>query len=601
MLLVIPLFAVSAEAHPQAGENRRPRPELSSALNELFARADTSVDDWESEAIGEEISNRAQELADAWTADSESEAEWLADITSDWVASNVAFSTIDAGLAEFANAERMRPTLESWRPAPDAVPRNSSGSDTFKAEWQRIADWLGTDRSLKLKVVAVRASSGVDLDGATHVTRMNLRATGSHSDEQRQLGAQCTMLWSQTTDGIILLACHLDTLVMLRGPVQGGALFADATGSLLAQDPDAAQRLAEGLESVRARSDRILGSGLLGHHGIAIGDVNGDGLEDLYLPQPGGMPNMLLIADATGGVRDDAVLAGVEFLDMSRSALLLDLDSDNDLDLVVNVGDQLLFLQNNGRGRFRLLDAHPVPNCTSLSAADFDRDGDLDVYACGYVSVYTGEATPVPYHDANNGQPNKLFKNLFEEGGREEWSFEDVTAQTGLDANNSRFSFAAAWEDYDRDGDPDLYVANDFGRNNLYRNEGGRFVDVAREAGVEDISAGMGVSWGDVDGDGWMDLYVSNMWSSAGQRVSYQNRFQPGSEERVRNEFQRHSRGNSLFRNRGDGSFDDISVKAGATLGRWAWGALFVDLDDDPWRDIFVPNGFVSGSGSKDL
>ncbi len=84
---------------------------------------------------------------------------------------------------------------------------------------------------------------------------------------------------------------------------------------------------------------------------------------------------------------------------------------------------------------------------------------------------------------------------------------------------------AASWEDYDQDGDLDLYVANDFGRNNLYRNDDGQFVDVAAEAGVEDISAGMSVSWGDYNNDGQADLYVGNMFSSAGNRVTYQRQF----------------------------------------------------------------------------
>ena len=73
----------------------------------------------------------------------------------------------------------------------------------------------------------------------------------------------------------------------------------------------------------------------------------------------------------------------------------------------------------------------------------------------------------------------------------------------------------------------DLYVANDFGRNNLYRNDGGRFVDVAGQAGVEDMASGMSASWGDYNQDGHMDLYVGNMFSSAGNRIAYQQRFKP--------------------------------------------------------------------------
>ena len=96
----------------------------------------------------------------------------------------------------------------------------------------------------------------------------------------------------------------------------------------------------------------------------------------------------------------------------------------------------------------------------------------------------------------------------------------DVTQETGLNQNNSRYTLSASWNDFDLDGDQDLYVANDFGRNNLYRNDEGKFIDIAAEAGVEDLSAGMGVCWGDYNQDGLMDLYVSNMFSSAGNRVA---------------------------------------------------------------------------------
>ena len=137
---------------------------------------------------------------------------------------------------------------------------------------------------------------------------------------------------------------------------------------------------------------------------------------------------------------------------------------------------------------------------------------------CGYVPPYDDEVAPLPYHDANNGERNRLYRN---EGS---WNFEDVTALVGLEDGNQRFSFAASWEDLDNDGDPDLYVANDFGRNNLYLNERGRFTDVAQSAGVEDISAGMGVTFSDYDRDGRFDIHVSNMFSSAGKRVTYERR-----------------------------------------------------------------------------
>ena len=174
-------------------------------------------------------------------------------------------------------------------------------------------------------------------------------------------------------------------------------------------------------------------------------------------------------------------------------------------------------------------------------------------------------------------------------------------AALGLAAGNHGFSFAAAWEDCDHDGDPDLYVANDFGSNNLYRNDGGKFLDVAKAMGVEDVGAGMGVDWADVDGDGWMDLYVSNMFSSAGMRVSHQDAFHPQASAAERAQLQRHARGNSLFLNRAGQGFEEVAAQAGVGVGRWAWGGVFLEYDNDGQPDLFVPNGFVSGEVPGDL
>jgi hypothetical protein len=201
----------------------------------------------------------------------------------------------------------------------------------------------------------------------------------------------------------------------------------------------------------------------------------------------------------------------------------------------------------------------------------------------------------MPYYDATNGGKNALLRN---EGGLQ---FEDVTERVGLDQNNTRFSLAAAWDDYDLDGDPDLYVANDFGRNNLYRNDDGRFVDAAAEAGVEDISAGMSASWGDYNNDGRLDLYVSNMFSSAGNRVTYQRKFSADRDDQIVEDIRRHARGNSLFENAGDGAFRDISIDANVTMGRWAWASSFADVNNDGWQDLLIANGFITNEDVDDL
>jgi hypothetical protein len=209
--------------------------------------------------------------------------------------------------------------------------------------------------------------------------------------------------------------------------------------------------------------------------------------------------------------------------------------------------------------------------------------------------VAYGVSVPLPFHDANNGPSNHLMRNDGED------RFTDVTREVGLDANNRRFSLIGAWADYDDDSDPDLYVANDFGRNNLYRNDGGRFVDVAATAGVEDQAAGMGVSWSDYDLDGDLDLHVTNMFSAAGNRVAYQARFHAGAAVEAREGIRRHAAGDSLFANLGDGTFRDVSEAAGVRMGRWAWGAKFVDLNDDGLDDLVVPNGFLTGAVPDDL
>ena len=185
--------------------------------------------------------------------------------------------------------------------------------------------------------------------------------------------------------------------------------------------------------------------------------------------------------------------------------------------------------------------------------------------------------------------------------------FKDVTEETGVDANNTRFTLAASWDDYDNDGDQDLYIANDFGRNNLYRNNGVgadglvTFTDVAGAAGVEDLGAGMSVGWGDANGDGLMDVYVANMYSSAGHRVTEQAAFMEGVNQKTLAAFKRHARGNSLYVNNGDGTFRDATYPAGVNMGRWAWSSLFADLNNDGRQDLVVANGFISAESEDDL
>ena len=372
-----------------------------------------------------------------------------------------------------------------------------------------------------------------------------------------------------------------------------GHIFSDCTESVFQSEPSFKEQLLPGIDYWRSLTQKQYAVFPFGHHGIAVGDVNGDGLDDLYAGQPEGLPNRLYLQNPDGTVSDVAAKAKVDLLNRTHGVLLVDIDNDGDQDLVAVTDQAILFMANDGDARFTETATFPTNDPGALSAADYDLDGDLDFYVVTYGDRI--HSPPDVYHDANNGGTNVLLRN------DDNWNFVDVTTESGLDENNHRWSFAASWEDFDDDGDLDLYVANDFGRNNLYQNSDGQFSDIAAKVGVEDVAAGMSASWADFDHDGRMDVYVGNMFSSAGLRITGQSRFQKRATSTIRDEFRRHARGNTLFRNTGSGHFDDISVDAGVTVGRWAWASKFVDINNDSWEDLVVANGFVTSHETKDL
>lgn len=475
-------------------------------------------------------------------------------------------------------------------------PATHEGGDSWAQVWSELRRTLqlGGKTRVKFKVVSVE---GAD---ESLVTRLRFEASG-HGPQQHleQLGEwQCEWLVPAEAQAPLRIR-QLKVLNLEEVHWRAeGLWFGDATAAVLAGNECYLPHLSQGISAWLDRVPRLLGMSIYGHHGLAVGDVDGDGLEDLYVCDAGGLPNRLFRQQPDGTALDASAAAGVDFLDYSTAALLIDVDNDGDQDLVVATRPNLLVAENNGQGSFQVrYQWTGLADPFSLAAADFDRDRDLDVYVCVYNPEPGGEEIPgpLPYHDANNGGQNFLLAN------QGDFQFKDVTAEVGLDQNNTRFSFAAAWEDYDNDGDLDLYVANDFGRNSLYQNDAGHFVDVAPDCGVEDIASGMSVAWGDYDRNGWMDVYVSNMFSAAGNRVTYQRRFEQGRDQQTTALVQRMARGNTLFANAGDGSFTDESVAAAVTMGRWSWASRFADLNNDGWQDLVVTNGYFSEPDRSDL
>lgn len=576
------------------GELPAPQGELRSPeFADKYARRDSRVDGWNTELFNERASAQLSALGKLLAQPEQLDADHLAPLLGSRVACvdlRPACTSVPMAGSEFSACRADAPPRDLLHVGPEAM---------LTALRELAASFGGARSAAKFKVLSVEP------EGELVRTRAYLHAKGFEADGASEVHATWDLRWtalpSEPADALPrIVQVEVEHHEEVRRSGTSQPLFAEATDAIFAPESSFDAQLRPDLEHWAARIDRTLGMSLIGHEGLALGDANGDGLDDLYVAQPGGLPNRLFVRQPDGTARDVAALAGVDFLDPCRSALFADFDNDGDQDLALELDPHILLLENDGSGKFTERARGSAPSTTSLSAVDYDSDGDLDLYCCGYILPDSANVTPLPYHDANNGRPNTLLRNDATPTGSA-WNFADATRESGLDENNRRFSFAASWEDYDDDGDLDCYVANDFGRNNLYRNESGTFRDVAASAGVEDMAAGMGVSWGDYDADGDLDLYVSNMFSSAGERVAYQRQFHAADDAATRAGFQRHARGNSLFRNRGDGTFEDVSERAGVTMGRWSWGSLFVDLDEDGWQDLYVPNGFVTGQDPADL
>jgi len=517
--------------------------------------------------------------------------------------------TWKACLSPAATSSALRPTLtlvsesSSLRVArAKLVPPQQFPAKQSLSAW---AQPLTKIERLKFKTI------GVDLANPTApVTQQLVTLAGPTLEGYTEQNAtwRITWQWDKSTPPRIAAIVARNVEEVIARSSSSKPVFEDATLAVIGQTSAYRDQLRFGNTHWRQRIELFNRFFKFGHHGLAIGDANGDGLDDVYVCQNGGLPNRLFLQQADGTAIDVAANAGVDLLDLTRAALFVDLDNDGDQDLVLAADTGLLALRNDGSGQFEArLRIPKVRNAFSVAAADYDNDGDLDLYVCRYFANQDEGArlaVPVPFFDANNGGGNFLIRNEGPAKESNEWlAFSDVTQSSGLDEqNNQRFSFAAVWEDIDHDGDQDLFVANDYGHKNLYLNENSKFRDIAEQAGLNDGGFGMSASSGDYDGDGRSDLYAGNMFSAAGSRVTHQPTFRPGLAKDTLTRFQRMARGNSLFRNAGTGNrFDDVSDYAGVTVGRWSWGSVFADLNNDGWQDLVIANGFVTGSVPDDL
>jgi hypothetical protein len=349
--------------------------------------------------------------------------------------------------------------------------------------------------------------------------------------------------------------------------------------------------------------------------GVAVGDADGDGCEDVVMA---GSPELVLYRSRCDGSYEDATTRfGLPrpYPAAASGVVFLDYDNDGWSDLfiaAVKGGDRLYHNEGRGEdGEVRFVDVSaqagiPLAVWGGMpTVADYDRDGFLDLYIARMGDHEN--LSPRPPWNAKNGVRGTLLHN------RGDGRFEDVSKHAGVDSPG--WDMAAAWADYDGDGWPDLYVANEFGENRLFRNEqDGTFSDRTKEAGVADGGSAMGVAWGDYDGDGDLDLFVSGMRSNSGWAVMHPEfplpipwyfrligQFTDAVEIRRDEIVNELSRGSTLLRNNGDGTFTDISDSAGVRDGQWGWAAEFLDYDNDGQLDLYAVNGFLTGPIEDDL
>ena len=319
--------------------------------------------------------------------------------------------------------------------------------------------------------------------------------------------------------------------------------------------------------------------------GVSVTDFDDDGDADLYFTNSRfGAPNALYRNRGDGTFEDAAGAVGLADLNkpgegVSMGAVWGDIDNDGHEDVLVYRYGYLSLFRNVNGGRFeditRTAGLRRWVNSNGAIWLDYDRDGLLDLYVTTYfrdVDLWHLTTTRI-MHDsfefATNGGKNLLFRNLG--GGK----FEDVTDRMGV--GSTRWTLAAASADFNGDGWADIYLANDYGPEELYLNEQGHRFSLTT-AGLEaESKSGMSVSLGDAFNRGRLDVFVTNI-SERGYLFQNNNlRLNQMSEA-------------GRFRNVAEGQVADAG---------WAWGAQFGDLNNDGANELFVANGFISGDREK--
>lgn len=511
----------------------------------------------------------------------------------------------------------LSPSLQasSLHPSKEALLRSGYGISATKRQFNEAApsqpdrfikelqSWLGPISKVETSEFEIY---GIEIISSTPLTvhldiRYDIVSIRKDTQREERVGSWRTE-WSRnpSNEWIVRKWEAVEEIVSVGNRIA----FLDVSSQALNNVDSYKNQMLHGADYWRTILDGACGIDLYGNNGVTAGDYDNDGFDDLYICQPAGLPNRLYRNRGDGAFEDVTEKAGVGALDNTACALFADFDNRGLQDLLVVCGSGPLLFQNQGNGTFSLkrdafkFASPPQGTFTHAAIADYDGDGRLDIYFCTYM-YYLGLDQyhyPIPYYDARNGPPNCLLHN---EGNGQ---FVEKTEAAGLNVDNNRYSFACAWGQSHSNGLPDLCIANDFGSSQIYRNNGnGTFTVASKESHIEDVGAGMSACWSDFNNDGRQDIYITSMWEASGQRVSGQSQFHQSAPQSIRSLYQRHARGNALYRNQGDGTFQNIGQQAGVAMGRWSWSSDFWDFDHDGYSDLYVTNGYISAVDRNDI
>lgn len=343
--------------------------------------------------------------------------------------------------------------------------------------------------------------------------------------------------------------------------------------------------------------------------GVAIGDVNNDGLADIYLT--GNLvPNRLYLNKGNLQFEDVTKSSGTGGSQgWATGVTMVDINNDGWLDIYVCYSGNLpepyranqLFV-NNQDGTFSERAAEygidDTGYATQASFFDYDLDGDLDLYILNHNIFPIDNFKPSEVRNAYDPHVgDKLYEN---DGG----SFSNVNLIANLHANPLGYGLGVSIGDLNNDRYPDIYVANDFIEHDYcYFNDGnGGFRDVIKEAFPQISQFSMGTDMADFNNDGLLDIISVDMIAEDNYRQKTTMRPMDRSifYYAVADGFHYQYMHNALQLNRGNGHFSNISKLAGVSATDWSWAPLFVDLDLDGWKDLVVTNGYKKDISNKD-